>query len=145
MLLIALLLFGSIILTRARELNAFALGEDNARHLGVNVRRVRLLILVAVSCLTGICVSIGGTTPFVGLVTPHIIRMVTGPNHQVLLPSCLVGGAVFLLLADLIARTLLSPIELPIGVVTSMIGAILFIRIYYRTSPGAKAKRKKYR
>lgn len=101
-------------------------------HIGVNVRRVKLKILITVSALIGVCVSIGGTIAFVGLVTPHIVRMLVGPNHRRLLPASLFGGAVFLMLADLLARTLLNPLELPIGVVTSLIGAVLFVVIFYK-------------
>ena len=130
---LALLLCGGIILRYARELNAFAIGEDNARHIGVNVRRVKLIILITVSVLIGVCVSISGTISFVGLVMPHMARMITGPNHRRLLPASMVSGAVFLLLADLAARTLLSPVELSIGVVTSLVGAVAFLAIFYRT------------
>ena len=129
----ALLLCGGVILHYARELNAFAVGEDNARHIGVNVRRVKLVILVAVSVLIGVCVSIGGTIGFVGLVVPHMARMLSGPNHRRLLPASVCFGAIFLLLADLVGRTLLSPIELPIGVVTSLVGSVLFVIIFYRS------------
>ena len=112
---------------------SFAIGEDNARHIGVNVKRVKLVILVAISVLIGVCVSIGGTIGFVGLVIPHMARMVAGPNHRRLLPATLFSGAIFLLLADLVARTLLRPVELSIGVVTSMIGAVAFVVIFYRS------------
>ena len=132
-LLAALVVFGGIILTMCTELNAFAIGEDNARNVGVNVRRVRLRVLILVSCLIGVCVSVGGSIGFVGLVTPHIVRMITGPNHKKLLPASMFAGAVFLMLADLTARMLLRPLELPIGVVTSFVGAILFVYIFYRT------------
>lgn len=124
---------GAVILRYAQELNAFAIGEDNARHIGINVKKVKLIILIAVSVLIGVCVSIGGTIGFVGLVTPHMTRMLTGPNHKRLLPASLFSGAVFLLLADLAARTLISPIELSIGVVTSLVGAVAFVLIFYRT------------
>ncbi len=117
----------------ARELNAFAIGEDNARNIGVNVRRAKLTVLVAVSVLIGVCVSVGGTIGFVGLVTPHMVRMLSGPNHKRLLPASMLSGATFLLLADLAARTVLRPRELPIGVVTSLIGAVVFIFIFYQT------------
>ena len=130
---IALLVCGAAILCHGRELNAFALGEENARHIGVNVRRVRLIIMIAVSALIGVCVSIGGTIGFVGLVTPHMARMVAGPNHRRLLPATMFAGACFLMLADLLARILLNPLELPIGVVTSFIGALVFIFIFYRS------------
>jgi iron complex transport system permease protein len=130
-LLIALMSFGGVIVLNARELNAFAIGEDNARHIGVNVKRVKLVVMICVSGLIGVCVSIGGTIGFVGLVTPHMVRMITGPNHRRLLPASIFAGATFLMLADLVARILLNPLELPIGVVTSFIGAILFIYIFY--------------
>ncbi len=138
LLLICLLLAGGVIFAHASELNAFSLGEDTARHIGVNIRRTRLLILIAVSCLIGVCVAIGGMISFVGLVTPHMVRMIVGPNHKRLLPASLFGGAVFLMLADLAARILLDPIELPIGVVTSMVGAVVFIVIFLRTGEGGK-------
>lgn len=130
-LLIALLVFGTAILCCSRELNAFAIGEDNARHIGVNVKRIKLIVLISVSALIGVCVSIGGTIGFVGLVIPHMTRMVTGPNHKRLLPASLFTGASVLMLADLIGRVLLKPLELPIGVVTSFIGSIAFIYIFY--------------
>ena len=130
---LALLICGGIILRYARELNAFAIGEDNARHIGVNVKRVKLILLIAVSVLIGVCVSISGTISFVGLVMPHMARMITGPNHKRLLPSAMFSGAIFLLLADLVARTILRPIELSIGVVTSLVGAVAFVVIFYRT------------
>ena len=98
-----LLVCAFVLLTLARELNAFAVGEENARQIGVNVRRVRLTVLVMVSCLIGVCVSIGGTIAFVGLVTPHMVRLIVGPNHKRLLPASLFSGAVFLMLADLAA------------------------------------------
>ena len=126
-LLAALVACGGVLLLSARELNAFAIGEDNARNIGVNVRRVKLSVLI------GVCVSIGGTIGFVGLVTPHMTRMVVGPNHRRLLPASLFTGATFLMLADLVGRTILRPRELPIGVVTSFVGALLFIYIFYAT------------
>ena len=132
-LVIAVLICGTIILRYARELNAFAIGEDNARHIGVNVKKVKLIVLITVSVLIGVCVSISGSISFVGLVMPHMTRMITGPNHKRLLPSAMFSGAIFLLLADLVARTLLSPIELSIGVVTSLVGAVAFVFIFYRT------------
>lgn len=130
---LALLVCGGVILRRARELDAFAIGEENARYIGVPVKRVKLEILTAVSVLIGVSVSIGGTIGFVGLVMPHMARMLAGPNHGRLLPASMFSGAVFLMLMDLVARTLLSPIELPIGVVTSMIGAAAFVAVFYRT------------
>lgn len=132
----ALALCGSVLFLHARELNAFAVGEDNARHIGVDVRRTKLTVLITVSVLIGVCVSIGGTIGFVGLVTPHMARMIVGPNYRRLLPAAAFGGAVFLMLADLAARILLNPIELPIGVVTSLVGAVVFVFIFYQTRKG---------
>lgn len=129
---IALAVCGTVLLILSRELNAFAVGESNARNIGVNVRGVKLTVMVAVSVLIGVCVSVGGTIGFVGLVTPHIVRLITGPNHKRLLPASLFGGAVFLMLADLVARIILNPLELPLGVITSFIGAIVFVFIFYR-------------
>ena len=130
----AVLAAGSVILiSSARELNAFAVGEENAAHIGVNVKKVKLTVLITVSVLIGVCVSVGGSIGFVGLVTPHMVRMVAGPNHKRLLPLSLFAGAIFLMLADLIARILLNPRELPIGVVTSIVGAVVFVVIFYRS------------
>ena len=129
----ALLICGTVILLHAQILNAFAVGEDNARQIGVDVKRAKLVLLIMVSMLIGVCVSIGGTIGFVGLVTPHMARMLVGPNHRRLLPAAMFGGAVFLMLADLIARILLNPLELPIGVVTSFVGAIVFVVIFYQS------------
>ncbi len=130
---LALIICGGILLHLGDELNAFAIGEDNARHVGVNVKRVKLIVLITISVLIGVCVSISGTVSFVGLVMPHIARMLVGPNHKRLLPASLFSGAIFLLLADLTARTLMSPVELSIGVVTSLVGAVAFVIIFYRT------------
>ena len=132
----ALVLFGGILLSCSRELNAFAVGEDNARNIGVDVRRVKLTVLISISVLIGVCVSVSGTIGFVGLVTPHMLRSLTGPNHKRLLPATLFGGACFLMLADLLARTLLNPRELPLGVVTSFVGSIMFIYIFYTARKG---------
>ena len=132
----ALVICGAVLLSLTQELNAFAVGEENAAHIGVPVRRVKLTVLITVSVLIGVCVSVGGTISFVGLVTPHMVRMVCGPNHKKVLPLSLYTGAIFLLLADLAARTLLKPRELPIGVVTSIIGAAAFAVILYRSRKG---------
>ena len=94
---------------------------------------MKLTVLICVSVLIGVCVSVSGTIGFVGLVTPHMLRSITGPNHRRLLPASMFGGAVFLLIADLISRTVLSPRELPIGVVTSFVGSIVFVYIFYKS------------
>ena len=129
----ALLICGSVLLLSARELDAFAMGEDKAHNIGVSVRRVKLRVMIFVSILIGVSVSIGGTIGFVGLVIPHISRLIIGPSHRRLLPVSIALGGVFLLFCDLLARTILSPIELPLGVVTSLIGAVFFLVILIRS------------
>ncbi len=129
----ALLLSALVLFPLASELNAFAIGEENAHHIGVSVRSVKLRVMISVSLLVGTCVAVGGTIAFVGLVIPHITRMLFGPNHKRLLGASLFMGMIFLLLCDLAARTLVSPVELPIGVVTSLIGAVVFVLIIYKT------------
>ncbi len=128
----ALVVGGGVLLALTRELNAFAIGEDNARHVGVPVRGVKIAVLAACSVLVGSCVAVGGTIGFVGLVVPHATRFLTGPNHRRLLPACVFSGATFLMLCDLAARTMLAPRELPIGVVTSLVGAAAFVWIFAR-------------
>lgn len=135
-LLLAMLVCGTVLMLCTRALNAFSLGEEQALHLGVSVKRVKLTVMIAVSVLIGVCVSIGGSIGFVGLVTPHMARMIAGPDHRRLLPASMLGGALFLLLCDLTARTVLAPIELPIGVVTSLIGAVVFVVVFIRTRKG---------
>ena len=137
-LLTVLIIAGGAILIKAEELNAFAIGEDNARSIGIDVRKTRLVILIAVSALIGTCVSIGGSIGFVGLVVPHMTRMIVGPNHRRLLPATVFAGACFLMIMDLIARTILRPLELPIGAVTSMIGAVMFVFIFANTRRNTK-------
>lgn len=130
---VSLLLFGAAILRFMSELNAFALGEENARSVGVDVRRVKRWVLIAVSALIGVSVSVGGTIGFVGLVVPHMTRMVVGPDHRKLLPASMFAGGIFLMLADLLSRVVLKPLELPIGVITSFIGSIVFVYIFFKT------------
>ncbi len=113
-----------LILTRARSLNALLLGEQTAAHLGIDVRRERLLLLGAATLITAASVAISGLIGFVGLVVPHLVRLVVGPNARVLLPLSAIYGAVFLALADLLAR---MPGELPVGVVTAIVGAPFFL------------------
>lgn len=126
------LLLGIIGLLRySRELNAFALGEEKAGYIGVNTKRTKNIILIFVSILVGVSVSVSGTIAFVGLVIPHITRMLIGPDHKKLMPLSIITGATFMMGTDLVSRTVLRPLELPIGVVTSLIGSIIFIYIFY--------------
>ncbi len=110
----------------ARILNILGLGEENAYYTGVNIRRVRLLLLIVASLLTGAAVSVSGTIGFVGLVIPHIIRLAFGSDYRIIIPLSVIGGAIFLVGADTIARTVLEPRELPIGVITAILGAPFF-------------------
>lgn len=120
-------LFGSILLMfHTKELNAMSFGEEQAEHLGVNVARKKMSVLIAGSILTGAAVAVSGTIGFVGLVIPHFIRILWGPNHVHLLPLSALAGGSFLILADLVSRTIISPSELPIGVITALIGAPIF-------------------
>ncbi|MGY0691986.1 FecCD family ABC transporter permease [Virgibacillus sp. FSP13] len=124
---------GSVILMmHATELNAMSFGEDQAKHLGVNVERKKMNILIAGSILTGASVAVSGTIGFVGLVIPHFIRIIWGPDHKHLLPLSALAGAGFLILADLVSRTIIAPSELPIGVITALIGAPIFAFILMR-------------
>jgi len=131
-LMLPLFLAGSLPLTfLSRELNAFSLGEEQAGFIGVDIKKVKFAILILVSVLVGASVAVGGTIGFVGLVIPHITRFITGPDHRKLLPFSVLFGSSFLMAADLLSRTVLSPAEIPIGVVTSLVGGILFIYIFY--------------
>ena len=115
-----------------RELNAMLFGEDRAKHLGVDVRRSKFTILIAGSILTGAAVSVSGTIGFVGLVVPHMTRLLWGSDHRHLLTLSFMNGATLLILCDLLARTIISPTELPVGVITAFIGAPVFAFIFYR-------------
>lgn len=115
-----------VLLFHAKELNAMSFGEEQAQHLGVHVHRKKLTIMVAGSILTGAAVAVSGTIGFVGLVVPHFVRLIWGPNHVHLLPLSILAGGSFLVIADLISRTIIAPSELPIGVMTALIGAPIF-------------------
>ncbi|MCK1994619.1 iron ABC transporter permease [Peribacillus muralis] len=130
MIILPFFIIGSLILfMNTSELNAMTFGEDRAKHLGVDVRRRKMWILIAGSILTGAAVAVSGTIGFVGLVIPHLVRRIWGPDHRHLLPLSLLIGSGFLILADLVSRTIIAPSELPIGVITSLIGAPAFALI----------------
>lgn len=128
---VVLILFGANILMKSKELDAFAISEENAANIGVDVKKVKLSIMISVSAIIGVAVAFSGSIGFVGLIIPHIMRKFVGPSHNKLLVVTTFGGAIFLLFADLLSRTLMSPIELPIGIITSFIGSIIFINIFY--------------
>ncbi len=111
----------------ARALNAFMLGETGAAHLGLPVQGVKWLIVSLVALGVGAGVAVAGTIGFVGLVVPHLLRLLTGPNHRTLLPASALLGATLLVLADLLSRTVVVPAELPLGIVTALLGAPFFL------------------
>lgn len=119
-------------LSAASRLDALTLGEDVAQGLGVDVERLKRLILVAAALLTATAVSLAGLVGFVGLVVPHAVRVVLGPGHTRLLPACALGGATFLVLADLLARVALAPAELPVGVISGLVGGPFFFALLWR-------------
>jgi iron complex transport system permease protein len=126
-------LFGTLAaLFLARRLDLLALGERNARQLGVNVERLRIVAIVLVALLTGAAVAFTGIIAFVGLVVPHIIRMIIGPAHRGLILASAVGGGALLVIADLMTRTLIAGAELPIGMLTSLVGGPFFFYLLWR-------------
>ena len=132
---IAPIVIGGIIGARffAFHLNAFSLGEEGAAYLGIEIERDKILILALGSLLTAAAVSISGLIGFVGLVVPHAARLILGPDHRLLLPASALVGATFLVIADLLARVLLAPVEIPVGVITAIIGAPFFIFLLRHT------------
>ncbi|MGW0604374.1 FecCD family ABC transporter permease [Streptomyces sp. NPDC002640] len=122
-----------VCLGHARSLDAFAFGQDAAATLGVPVARTRLVLLSVTALLTAALVSSAGAIGFVGLVLPHAARALVGPGHARLLPVTALAGAVFLVWADTLARTVLDPQEVPVGVVTSLVGVPAFVLVLYRT------------
>lgn len=120
------------LLTCARDLNALALGEESAKGLGVDSEKVKKTVLVVASIVTASAVSVSGIIGFVGLVIPHVVRIITGPDHRTLLPFSILTGAIFLVVSDTLARTLVMPAELPIGIITSVFGAPYFLYLLYR-------------
>ncbi|MCW4465927.1 iron ABC transporter permease [Glutamicibacter sp. MNS18] len=123
--------------TTTRKLDLLALGERPARHLGVNVERLRKQVIVVVAFLTSAAVAFAGIIGFVGLVVPHILRMALGPGHRMLLPASVLGGALLMLAADTTARTLVANADLPIGMLTALVGGPFFFWLIRRTRRGA--------
>ncbi|MDR3744776.1 MAG: iron ABC transporter permease [Acidobacteriaceae bacterium] len=120
----------------ARHLNTLALGEEYATNLGLSVQQIRIAVIVIGSILTAAAVALGGLISFAGLIVPHILRMILGPDHHRLLPSTALAGALFLLIADTIARTIIAPSELPVGVLTAFIGGPFFLYLLRKTKQG---------
>ena len=130
-----LIFFGcSVMYSYSRPLNLIVAGEETALQLGVNVERTKVVLLLSASLVTGVAVSFSGTIGFVGLIIPHMMRMLLGPDHRLLFPASFVSGATFLVAADTIARTIIANSELPVGVVTAVCGAPYFIYLLRRRS-----------
>ncbi|NLY52136.1 MAG: iron chelate uptake ABC transporter family permease subunit [Firmicutes bacterium] len=127
-----LVLGGLVVLFYSRELNILLVGEETAQNLGVNVERVKAVLLIAGSLMAAAAVSVSGVIGFVGLIIPHSVRIVTGPDHRILLPAAGLVGAIFLVIADTLARIILAPAELPVGVITAIAGAPFFIYLLRR-------------
>ena len=124
---------GSLLLWfNRRELNAMLFGEERALHLGVDVKKRKLMVLIGGSMLTGGAVAVSGTIGFVGLVVPHMTRQLFGSDNRHVLPLSFLNGATLLIICDLVSRTIISPAELPIGVITAFIGAPVFAFIFFR-------------
>jgi iron complex transport system permease protein len=122
----------AVILLYARSLNVMQLDEEQAQQLGVNVERLKLVLLIAATLITAAAVSFVGTIGFVGIIIPHAMRLIWGADHRFLLPLSVLSGAIFLILADLIARTVQAPAEVPIGVITALCGAPFFLYLLRR-------------
>lgn len=121
-----------ILVTQARNLNLLVLGEEAALHLGVNVEKSKRLLIAGATLLTASAVAVSGLVGFVGLIIPHIMRILAGPDHRVLLPLSGLGGALFLLWGDTMARSLMPPVELPVGVITALAGGPYFLYLLRR-------------
>lgn len=118
----------------SKHLNVLLLGEEEAAHLGVNVARVETVVYVLASLLTGLAVSVSGAIGYLGLLVPHLGRMLVGNDHRTLIPTAALGGAIVLVLSDTLARTVIAPAELPVGAVTAVAGAPVFIYLLRRTA-----------
>lgn len=123
----------ALALRRGQALNLFVLGEREARHLGVDTERVRLELIALTALMTGASVAVAGVVGFVGLIVPHLVRLVAGPDHRLLLPASALGGAALVMLADLFARTVAAPAELPLGVITALLGGPFLLLLMLRT------------
>jgi len=128
-----LILASSIVLIlQSRALNLIAVGDESAAQFGVNVERIRRLSYILASLITGLAVSVSGVIGFVGLLVPHVCRLMFGSDNRIVMPASLIGGGIFLVLCDLLSRTLLAPSEIPVGAITAAVGAPLFVYLLKR-------------
>ena len=128
----------AVLISMARPLDVLALGEKQAKHVGLDVRRTRKLLVVATAVIVAAAVATAGSIGFVGLVVPHIVRIIVGPGHRWLLPLSALGGALMIVLADIGARTLNPPSEVPIGLFTGLVGGPFFLWLLYRRQKTAR-------
>jgi len=117
----------ALIYVFARDLNIILLGEEQARHLGVDTERLKRIMLASATLITAAAVSISGIIGFIGLIIPHIARILVGPDHRILIPSSALAGAIVLILCDTVARSIVRPAELPVGIITSLLGCPFFV------------------
>jgi len=122
----------AIALAMRRDLNILALGDETAHHLGVNLERAKLLMLLVSSLLAAAAVSVSGVIAFVGLIVPHLMRLLIGPDHRILLPACMLSGGLLLVWSDVLARTISPGQEIPIGIITSVLGCLFFLYLLNR-------------
>ena len=122
----------AVILLYSRSLNVMQLDEEQAQQLGINVEKVKLILLAAATLITAAAVSFVGTIGFVGIIIPHMARLMWGPDHRLLLPMSLLTGAIFMVVADLLARTVLAPAEIPVGIITAVCGVPFFLYLLRR-------------
>ncbi len=122
----------AVLMTRARDMNLLSLGDESAAELGVELHAVRRAIFLATSVMIGAAVSVSGIISFVGLIVPHVLRLAFGADHRLLLPASLLGGAAFMVIADLVARSAIAPAELPVGAITALCGGPFFIYMLRR-------------
>ncbi|HNY64383.1 MAG TPA: iron ABC transporter permease [Deltaproteobacteria bacterium] len=119
----------------AKDLNLLSLGDESSYHLGLDARKSKTLLLLAASLVTGVCVAVSGVIAFIGLVIPHLTRKLAGADHHVLLPASVLAGAGFLILSDSIAQVVIRPLELPVGVITGMVGGVFFLLYLLKARP----------
>ncbi|MBI4552605.1 MAG: iron chelate uptake ABC transporter family permease subunit [Candidatus Latescibacteria bacterium] len=122
----------AVVIVFARDLNVLLLGDEQAAHLGINVERVKVILLVAAACLAAAAVAVSGIIGFVGLIVPHLVRLAVGPDYRTLTPTAAIAGGLLLVLSDTLARTVVAPAEMPIGIITTFLGGPFFLYLLHR-------------
>jgi len=137
-LLVAVVVGASVVFLFGRDLNALLLGEETAYNLGTDPERLKTIMLVVAAVMTAAAVAFTGVIGFIGLIVPHMVRLMVGADHRILVPSATLTGAIFLILADSAARTIVAPAELPVGIITAMCGGPFFIYLLRRSRAGVE-------